>query len=76
MFYFLFMMIITLLIGAWEYHKRDDIDFQRIMLEKGTTEQRIEAMSALADHNEISIIPLLIQNIDNFERASWRKEPK
>ena len=70
------MTVLVVFIGIWEFYKRNDIDYQLAMLDQWTTNQRIEAMSSLSDKNKISIIPTLIQNIDNEESASWRKDPK
>jgi hypothetical protein len=54
----------------------NNIDYQLKQLKEGNTSEKIKAISFLSDKKVISIIPTLIDNIDNQDRAYWSNDPK
>jgi hypothetical protein len=70
----IFALILLLLVIGFlirKYYLDNNIDYQVKMLKYGDTENKIKAISFLSNKKMFSIIPILIENIDNQNMAKW-----
>lgn len=65
-----------LLLFSVIFYFANNVNYQLKRLKEGNANQKIKAISFLSDKRILSIIPILIENIDNQNRAHWRKDPK
>jgi len=74
----LILVLMLMLVGAllWQHYLDNNVDYQLKMLQSPNAETKIKAISFLSDKKIISIIPSLINNIDNQDRGNWGKDPK
>jgi len=72
------IILVCLIVGfsAMKYYLNHNVGYQLKKLENGNTSQKIKAISFLSDKKILSIIPILMDNIDNQNRAYWREDPK
>lgn len=75
--FFLSLVIgIIWIIITYNHYLNNNIKYRFHLLSTWTTEEKMEAMGYLADKGELSVVPILIENIDNWDRWSWSGEPK
>lgn len=71
-----FTIVIIWIIIAWNHYLDNNIKYQFDILSSWTTEEKMEAMGFLSDKKQLSVIPILMENIDNNDRWHWSGDPK
>lgn len=71
-----FIGLFSIFLHIWNYMNRNNIDYQWKLLNTWTTKQKIHAIELLAEKWKISIIPYLIENIDNTDYGTYQDSPK